>query len=176
MKVSEKENHRCKLDDFECECGEVVNSKDKESHNQQFHALMTCPTCNENMVGYLMKYHDCPKKPIQCQFCEAYFAIDLFTEHLVMCSSRTQLCPKCNKYIPNRDWEWHTTQMDCLNPNPPSTLEDRFDANPEEEPLDDEALAKKMQEEWDMQMAQEVADTLQPPRRQTTEAPSYDPS
>jgi len=33
--------------------------------------------------------------------------------------------------------------MDCLNPNPASTLEDRFDVNPEEE-LDDEALARKM--------------------------------
>jgi len=34
--------------------------------------------------------------------------------------------------------------MDCLNPNPPSSLEDRFEVNPDEEPLDDEALARKL--------------------------------
>ena len=61
-----------------------------------------------------LSQHECPSAPKKCQFCNAEFPFNQFSDHLYRCSSRTEQCPRCQKYIQIRDFEHHVEQVDCL--------------------------------------------------------------
>ena len=62
-----------------------------------------------------LEAHKCPKEPKYCRYCEAYISLDIFDEHVKMCSSRTEKCPLCGKYIKLIDYDVHVSTLACKN-------------------------------------------------------------
>lgn len=97
--------YRCK------DCDKVVEKKDKELHNQEFHLPTPCSYCSRPQEKARMEEHlkSCPKRPRECPYCEAEFAAERFDAHAAVCGSKTTLCPRCNKYVQRREWDAHQT-------------------------------------------------------------------
>lgn len=67
--------------------------------------------------------HNCPKKPIICEFCDASFPADLYRSHIFECGNRTDQCPRCREYVKKRDYIQHRMKNDCkLYSEPKSNL------------------------------------------------------
>lgn len=49
-----------------------------------------------------MKDHECQNKPITCAYCEAAIIASEFPRHEAACSTRTEQCPRCRKYVQKR--------------------------------------------------------------------------
>eukprot|EP00826_Nyctotherus_ovalis_P062422 TRINITY_DN9027_c0_g1_i2.p1 TRINITY_DN9027_c0_g1~~TRINITY_DN9027_c0_g1_i2.p1 ORF type:complete len:418 (+),score=116.06 TRINITY_DN9027_c0_g1_i2:194-1447(+) len=97
--------YRCK------DCDKVVEKKDKEAHNQEFHTPTPCSYCTRPQEKTKMEEHlkSCPKKPKECPYCELEFAAERFDAHVTVCGSKTTPCPKCNKYVQRKEWDAHQT-------------------------------------------------------------------
>jgi hypothetical protein len=109
--------YRCK------ECDKVVEKKDKEEHDLEFHTPVPCVHCNKSQEKSKMEEHlkVCPKRPKECPYCEVEFKAEKFDEHIVLCGCKTTLCPKCNKYIQRKDWDVHQT-LPCKPMEKPKEL------------------------------------------------------
>ncbi|OMJ79707.1 hypothetical protein SteCoe_20228 [Stentor coeruleus] len=104
----------CKRNYVKCECGEVINKQSFDAHMAEKHTAKPCKHCGLELLPEALAIHDCPSLPKLCQFCNAEFPFDQFSEHLYRCSSRTEQCPRCFKYIQIRDYDHHVEQIDCL--------------------------------------------------------------
>ncbi|KER32133.1 hypothetical protein T265_01754 [Opisthorchis viverrini] len=49
----------------------------------------------------------CPARPIACHYCELEFPANSYEEHVDRCSSRTELCSGCGKFVMLRDLQTH---------------------------------------------------------------------
>lgn len=115
----------CSRNYIQCECGELINKQNIEAHTQEKHTPRPCKNCKISYLPDLLLSHDCPSLPKLCQFCEAEFPAAQFVEHVCICSSRTDQCPRCFKYIQIRDLEHHLEQVDCLGTR--NKFEERMD-------------------------------------------------
>lgn len=109
----------CKRNYEHCECGQFIKLSEKPSHLEEKHTVKKCGHCGLEAAAYLLPLHECSNKPRTCQFCQAEISADDFKEHLYICSSRTQHCQLCLKYIPNRgeiqvDFDHHSSL--CTGP------------------------------------------------------------
>jgi hypothetical protein len=85
-----------------------------------------------------------------------------FADHLYQCSSRTEQCPRCNKFIQIRDYEHHVEQVDCLGVK--NAFQEHLDrisnevyANFEGDPAEVEAeILRRVAEEQDREYAEEL--------------------
>ena len=100
-----KNLYKCK------QCNKVVEKKSKEEHESEFHSTSPCKLCSQLHEKCKMEEHlkCCPKRPRNCQYCEADFPADRYNEHIEICGSKTIHCPKCNKYITRKCWAEHQT-------------------------------------------------------------------
>ena len=64
--------------------------------------------------------NDCPKKPMNCEYCELSYPKSEYTSHIDFCGSRTEQCPLCQQYIMLKDMTQHETSG-CTYPEPKPT-------------------------------------------------------
>lgn len=131
------ELHRihCERNFVKCECGAVVKRFELDSHMATEHVQVNCQNCDYTAPKFLYD-HECLMGPVVCKFCEAHLPQSHYHDHLYHCGSRTEVCPKCLKYVSLRDFAYHTEEIDCLNPGAI------------DEEAADELLAKQLQEEF----------------------------
>ncbi|OMJ93923.1 hypothetical protein SteCoe_2974 [Stentor coeruleus] len=131
----------CERNTIKCQlCDKKLNRYDLEKHNIEFHVLKKCDACQASMEIRYFSIHDCPKKPIICEYCEASFPTDLYKSHIFECGNRTDQCPRCRNYIKKRDYIEHRMKNNCkLYSNPNSNLyeemkyeQNKYYKNPDE--------------------------------------------
>mmetsp|Transcript_6768 Transcript_6768/g.12079 ORF Transcript_6768/g.12079 Transcript_6768/m.12079 type:complete len:241 (+) Transcript_6768:2934-3656(+) len=158
------ELHRihCERNFTKCDCGATVQRSQLEAHRATEHAEVKCQNCEYSAPKFLYS-HECLMGPVVCRFCEAHLPQSHYRDHLYHCGSRTEVCPKCMKYIPLRDYAYHTEEIDCLNPLAMN------------EEAADELLARQLQEEfYQERQAQPQPDDVSEPYSTQTE-PSLTP-
>ena len=111
----------CQRNFQRCSCGQLVKKSELSAHLQTRHALQACPNCSQSMERFHLDAHRCEKPLRTCAYCEAEIRFDDYTEHVVVCGSRTRPCPICRGLIRLRDYEGHRTAGKCQPPptNPP---------------------------------------------------------
>ena len=77
------------------------------------HVLKKCATCFLEIENQHFASHDCPKKPVICDFCEASFPKDQISLHKVECGNRTEPCGRCRDYIKKKDLAKHLQDRNC---------------------------------------------------------------
>merc|ERR1711893_532189 len=98
-----RQYYKCK------ECGEVVAKREREEHEEEFHALVKCQYCAHEAPKYSFGRHEetCEMRPKECPWCNKTFKIEVYVDHEEMCGSRTEKCPECQRYIKLRDKQEH---------------------------------------------------------------------
>ena len=84
------------------ECDEVIPKSDREKHHQNFHCIVSCIDCDEEMQISSMANHKknkCPHRLVKCMYCNCDVFYCNFEEHEYVCGSRTDQCENCKKYI-----------------------------------------------------------------------------
>ena len=59
------------------------------------------------------KLDTCKKRQVECVYCELSLTYDKYKDHFVYCSSRTEQCTSCKKYIQLKDRAVHESK--CYN-------------------------------------------------------------
>ncbi|OMJ75758.1 hypothetical protein SteCoe_25022 [Stentor coeruleus] len=104
----------CERNTIKCQsCDKKLNRYDLEKHNNEFHVLKKCEACQASIEIRYFSTHNCPKKPLICEFCEASFPADLYRPHIFECGNRTDQCPRCREYVKKRDYIQHRMKNDC---------------------------------------------------------------
>ena len=112
----------CERNHFKCTCGEVVKISEKDSPPRRIPRAQALCALRRDDRTFTAEV-PCPNKPRTCKFCEAEFPFDVYAKHIFECGSRTEQCPKCQKYIPFRDLEHHQSLSNCSNKFPKVKLE-----------------------------------------------------
>eukprot|EP00826_Nyctotherus_ovalis_P064450 TRINITY_DN9454_c0_g2_i5.p1 TRINITY_DN9454_c0_g2~~TRINITY_DN9454_c0_g2_i5.p1 ORF type:complete len:187 (+),score=8.12 TRINITY_DN9454_c0_g2_i5:131-691(+) len=97
----------CHRNLFRCSCGEIIDRKEKEEHNEEFHSEVTCQNCGEKYERWKLEAHPCKSAPRICSYCENTFPVSEFKDHIVICGSKTDLCPQCDQYVSRSQWLIH---------------------------------------------------------------------
>lgn len=104
----------CERNTVKCpKCDEKMNRLELEKHTADNHTLKKCETCSVQLELRLFSAHDCPKKQVMCEFCEASFPKDQFRVHQLDCGNRTEECPRCKEFIKRRDFKDHVQARKC---------------------------------------------------------------
>jgi len=105
---------------YRCHCGDVVEKKAKQAHDDEKHTLLNCKFCGKMYEKPKLEEHEknCDNRPKICEFCENEIQVENFQSHLQMCGSKTNQCPRCKKFIPKRDWKQHTATPCFVPPEP----------------------------------------------------------
>lgn len=104
----------CERNTVKCtSCGEKMNKLELEKHIAETHALKKCETCSIELEVRFFITHDCPKKPVMCDFCEAFLPKDQFRVHQLDCGNRTEECSRCRDFIKRRDYKEHIKARKC---------------------------------------------------------------
>lgn len=102
-------------------CDEPFLTSEFEEHQNTKHADIFCDACAEKLepidleshkvihfffsisviifVTYIIQLHDCPHRLITCNFCEIDVKASILPAHIDVCSSRTERCNDCGKFI-----------------------------------------------------------------------------
>jgi len=90
-------------------CGEIVNKKEMEEHEEKQHKIVSCEYCSLPQESCKLKEHtdNCNMRQKPCPFCELELDHSKYMNHILICGSRTEQCPNCNKYIRKADWALH---------------------------------------------------------------------
>ncbi|XP_074778994.1 XIAP-associated factor 1 isoform X1 [Athene noctua] len=92
------------------ECDEPVAQKDIKDHQMEAHKQARCKLCHQSMQQHQLEHHEteeCQQRVIKCEICELEMPFNKLQEHLNTCTSRTEKCWACNKYIMYKDWNKH---------------------------------------------------------------------
>jgi hypothetical protein len=109
----------CERNTVKCpSCNAKMNRMDLEKHKDEVHAPKKCEKCSKEFEIQYFDSHDCPKKPMLCTYCEAYFPADQFRFHNIECGNRTDQCPKCKEFIRKKVFKDHLTKNNCSPPAP----------------------------------------------------------
>ncbi|OMJ87739.1 hypothetical protein SteCoe_10482 [Stentor coeruleus] len=104
----------CERNTIKCQsCGKKLNRYDLEKHNNEFHIQKKCETCQQSIEIQYFSDHDCPKRPIICEYCEASFPADQFKFHNIECGNRTDQCLRCREYIKKNVYKQHCLKNTC---------------------------------------------------------------
>lgn len=98
-----------------CElCDEFIDINNKEDHIEEFHKMVKCPECSQEVEISKMEAHKqvCPMKKKYCAFCKLEVLAKDFETHVDHCGSRTDKCQFCNKNIMLKQMELH--EATCL--------------------------------------------------------------
>ncbi|XP_041455860.1 TRAF-type zinc finger domain-containing protein 1-like isoform X1 [Lytechinus variegatus] len=100
------------------DCQEPVPRSEMEEHFEEYHKPITCK-CGETVEKCKVEEHEkneCAQRIKHCEYCELELPFIQMAEHLNYCGSRTECCPKCQRYIQNRDRDQHDI-TDCAFPD-----------------------------------------------------------
>ena len=104
----------CQKNTFFCEkCKKRLPKSTFESHMTETHSPIKCVNCDQIFEICDFKLHQCSNPPVSCELCEGVFPSILFEDHYKLCSSRTELCSQCNKYILCKNYKNHISLNDC---------------------------------------------------------------
>lgn len=104
----------CERNTVKCpKCGQKLNKSDLEGHMNDLHVLKKCATCSLEIENQHFASHDCPKKPVICDYCEASLPKDQISLHKVECGNRTEPCDRCREYIKKKDLAKHVRDRNC---------------------------------------------------------------
>ncbi|XP_071501303.1 uncharacterized protein [Diadema antillarum] len=98
-------------------CQEPIPRSEMEAHYEEYHKPVACK-CGEMIERSKLEDHetnDCQQRKEHCEYCELELTHVEMVEHLTYCGSRTERCPKCQRYIQNRDRKQHELS-DCAFP------------------------------------------------------------
>lgn len=92
-----------------------VPKAEREEHEEEEHAIMTCPHCSFSAPKYKYKDHEmiCTFKPKQCPYCEKSIKHAEWDDHLDMCGSKTYQCAVCGGWVKNKDKATHFSSGAC---------------------------------------------------------------
>lgn len=102
-------NYKCK------ECGMCVPKEDKEEHEAEEHAIMTCPDCNFQAPKWKYGNHNeyCAMKPKVCEWCNQLIKVSDWQDHRSMCGIKTYQCPTCEMWVKFMDKATHVSSGGC---------------------------------------------------------------
>ena len=104
----------CERNTVKCpKCDAKMNRLELEKHEAENHALKKCETCSVQFELRFFSAHDCPKKQVMCDFCEASFPKDQVRNHQIDCGNRTEECHRCKEFIKRRDYKEHVQARKC---------------------------------------------------------------
>ena len=96
-------------------CGEAVSRKEEKEHFEEYHTKIDCVQCGQKTTRIEERNHlanECGKRPILCQYCDISLPRERIAEHEEFCGSRTELCPKCIRYVLIKDLQKHAKSCD----------------------------------------------------------------
>jgi len=90
-------------------CGDKVNKKDREAHDNMYHATREWEYCCEDLDEKTYEAHikRCELRPMPCQYWEAVLTFEVRGEHEEACGSRTELCEQCGTRIMVKELPFH---------------------------------------------------------------------
>lgn len=113
----------CRRNNVTCElCDQVIRAADRSSHFEEVHKGVTC-ACGESMeIRFLPthKHQECLHRLRACKFCKLKKKLVDLPEHEDYCGSRTEKCPKCQRFISIKDFAAHTSS-NCAFPAQPES-------------------------------------------------------
>ena len=83
-----RQNYKCK------DCGQCVPKSEKEEHEEEEHAIITCANCGFSAPKFKYKNHDevCVMQPRPCEFCDKIIPAAEWDDHYNMCGNKTYKC------------------------------------------------------------------------------------
>lgn len=80
-----RSNYKCK------ECGQCVPKAEREEHEEEEHATVTCQNCFFAAPKYKYKDHDltCSMKPQACSYCDKIIQYTEMQDHINVCGTKT---------------------------------------------------------------------------------------
>ena len=90
-------------------CGDKVNKKDRETHDNMYHATRECEYCCADLddKDYEAHIKRCELRPMPWQYWEAVLTFEVRAEHEEACGSRTELCEECGNRIMVKELPFH---------------------------------------------------------------------
>ncbi|XP_028400581.1 TRAF-type zinc finger domain-containing protein 1-like [Dendronephthya gigantea] len=92
------------------QCGESVNKNSLQEHIDENHVEVKCDVCGERLEKMDLESHKtstCPKRSVNCKYCEIAMLACEMGEHEEACGSRTDECENCKRRILLKDLEDH---------------------------------------------------------------------
>lgn len=113
----------CRRNNMICDmCEQVIRATDRQSHFEEVHKGVTC-VCGEGMELRFLASHkqqECLHRLRACKFCKLKKKLVDLPEHEDYCGSRTEKCPKCQRFVSIKDLAPHTAS-NCAFPPQPET-------------------------------------------------------
>lgn len=99
-------------------CSVPVLRSGETQHVNDVHAKTPCAQCQEeverdHMTGHLKD--TCPKRPVQCDYCDSKLPQCQLAAHVEVCGTRVLSCPRCNNVITHKDLAKHQASS-CAHP------------------------------------------------------------
>ncbi|CAM6097463.1 unnamed protein product [Calypogeia fissa] len=133
----------CKRNLERCsECREMVPRVRAEEHYNEYHAPTACGRCGAQISRDSLSTHEsekCPRRMVECVYCEFPVEASKLSEHTDICGSRTEMCIPCGKYVRLRekighDLQFHGERIDS-GPMSRDYVTPRFSTNSRQQPL-----------------------------------------
>jgi len=143
------------------ECNTTVLKSEREKHNYTLHYEMPCTMCSAKIVVSKIAAHkelECPKRLVECKYCECNVFYNEFATHFYICGSRTDKCTYCKKYVKLSQLATHVCQPEPEEPEEVEA-EEQEPAEPQEE---QEEPAEEEQEEQDSEEEEEPQEEQEP--------------
>ncbi|KAK7793189.1 hypothetical protein R5R35_012833 [Gryllus longicercus] len=83
-------------------CDEPIPHSEFAAHNSNFHVIVSCPDCGQQMEKINVAEHqisDCSHRSICCAFCHIEVEAFELLEHENYCGSRTERCEECGEFV-----------------------------------------------------------------------------
>jgi len=87
------------------ECMNIIQWKEKDKHIEVVHSLLECG-CGKSLNSAEMLVHrefECELRKVICQWCNVSLPVKELRSHQYKCSSLTDKCEICGKYVIRRD-------------------------------------------------------------------------
>ncbi|BBN05527.1 hypothetical protein MPTK1_3g13880 [Marchantia polymorpha subsp. ruderalis] len=105
----------CKRNLERCrECQEMVPRMRADEHYNEYHAPAVCRLCGTKVSREHLSVHEqenCPRRMVECQYCDFPVEAAYLSAHSDVCGSRTEMCIPCGKYVRLREKNVHDVQF-----------------------------------------------------------------
>ncbi|XP_067014686.1 XIAP-associated factor 1 [Anabrus simplex] len=83
-------------------CDEPIPHSELQTHNLNYHAVVSCPDCGSQMEKQHLNDHQsssCSHRAVCCNFCHIETEANELAEHENYCGSRTERCNECGEFV-----------------------------------------------------------------------------
>jgi len=114
----------CRRNNVSCDlCGQIIRISDKSAHFEEAHKPIKC-ACGETIELRFIAQHkqqQCSHRLKSCHFCKLRKKMIELPAHEEYCGSRTEKCPKCQRFVALRDLNQHARSRCTYPPQPEET-------------------------------------------------------